>query len=334
MSAISPPDDVPAISADILMMRAEWLARLRQFFTQRHFLEVETPVLSRDTVVDRHLDPFVVSTEGALHNPAKVAPSSGLRYLQTSPEFGMKRLLLLPELTAIFQLAKVFRQGEVGPLHNPEFTMLEWYRVGDDYAAGMDLLAELAQFVFPLAPCARLSYGTAFKDATGVCPHTGTVNQLRQCALKLHLAPPPGLGDDQDGWLDYLLTELVQPRLGVTVPVILYDFPASQAALARVRPDQPPVAERFELYYRGIELANGYHELLDPAILRQRIERNNELRVADGKPPLPGENRLLAAMERGIPPCSGCALGVDRLLMLLVEGQSLASVLPFPWDRA
>jgi lysyl-tRNA synthetase class 2 len=314
------PDFLPTASLPMLRRRAELLAQVRDFFDRRGFLEVETPILSHDTVIDRHLDPLAVTL---FSDPRQ--PGQGQRlWLQTSPEFGMKRLLAAGA-TAIYQVTRAFRGGEVGRLHNPEFTIVEWYRVGDDYAAGMQLLADLAEHSLHLGPAKRVSYRDAFLqygqlDPFGELPKAGT----------LGLAPGAG----RDLVLDYLLTTRVEPHLGPDGPTILYDYPADQAALARVRNESPPVAERFELYVRGIEIANGYHELLDPAVLRQRNQANNERRAADGKYRLPEDSRLLAAMEHGLPACCGCALGFDRLVMLATGATAIQDVIAFPIDRA
>jgi lysyl-tRNA synthetase class 2 len=292
-------------------------------------LEVETPVLSADTVVDRHLDPFSFT----------FGLGGGQRtlWLQTSPEFAMKRLLAAGA-EAIYQVNRVFRQDERGPLHNPEFTLVEWYRRGDDLAAGMKLVSDLCEALLGRGPAEPLSYGEAFERYVGLDPHTASIEELIAAARKCG-SPPESLSkEDRDGWLDWLLTERVQAHLGVERPVLLYDFPASQAALAQVRPNaggaRPPLAERLELYVSGWELANGYHELLDADELRRRNARANELRRADGKPPLPEESRLLAAMEHGLPPAVGCALGFDRLVMLAAGTKSIDEVIAFPWERA
>jgi lysyl-tRNA synthetase class 2 len=295
----------------LLVARAALLIRLRAFFASRGFLEVETPLLSHDVVVDRHLDPLSVIL---LVDPRE--PEIGPKlWLQTSPEFAMKRLLATgnKKLGSIFQITRAFRGGEIGPLHNPEFTMVEWYRVGDDYASGMQLLADLAEEILSLGAPERLTYREAFRRYAGVDP-------LEPKHTDLHL--------------DLLLTQKVEPHLGQSRPTILYDYPASQSALARIREGNPPVAERFELYVRGIELANGYHELLDPAVLRARNTANNQLRRSDGKPVLPEESRLLAAMEHGLPPCSGCALGFDRLVMVATGASSIQEVMAFPIEGA
>jgi elongation factor P--(R)-beta-lysine ligase len=287
------------------------LKRLRAFFDNRDILEVETPLLSRDVVVDRHLDPLSVTL---FADPRE--PETGPKlWLQTSPEFAMKRLLTSGDkrLNSIFQITRAFRGGEIGPLHNPEFTMVEWYRVGHDYAAGMQLLADLAEEILNLGAPERLTYREAFQRYAGVDPLQPKHTDLQ---------------------LDLLLTQKVEPCLGQGRPTILYDYPASQSALARIREGDPPVAERFELYVSGIELANGYHELLDPAVLRARNAAINQLRRSDGKPALPEESCLLAAMEHGLPACCGCALGFDRLVMVATGARSIQDVMAFPIERA
>jgi len=308
------PDFLPSASLEILAARGALLKRLRAFFDSRGFLEVETPLLSRDVVVDRHLDPLSVTL---FADPRE--PEIGTKlWLQTSPEFAMKRLLVAgkEKLGSIYQITRAFRGGEVGPLHNPEFTMVEWYRIGDDYAAGMQLLADLTKEMLALGVPERLTYREAFLRYAGIDPFENVA------------------AADHDLHLDLLLTQKVEPHLGQDRPTILYDYPASQSALARIREDSPPVAERFELYVRGIELANGYHELLDPAVLRERNQANIELRQTDGKPQLPEESRLLAAMDHGLPPCSGCALGFDRLVMAATGAKTIQEVMAFPIERA
>lgn len=323
-------DDLPTASWDNLRLRADLLRRTRQFFDDRGFLEVETPVLSADVVVDRHLEPFAIDVPGDAAGPPRRL------WLQTSPEFAMKRLLAAGA-RAIYQMAHVFRREELGPLHNPEFTMLEWYRAGDSPADGMTLTSDLAEALLARGPADRLSYAAAFRQFVGLDPHAAAVAELAAAASARGLAVPASFAAgqaDRDAWLDLLLSELVQPHLGVGRPLLLYDYPASQAALARVRPGTVPVAERFELYVDGIELANGYHELLDAAELRRRNAAVNAERVADGKPPLPEESRLLRAMQSGLPACVGVALGFDRLVMLAAGAASLREVIALPFDRA
>ncbi len=302
---------------------------MREFFQARAFLEVETPILSADVVIDRHLDPFCTTLCDDLRRP-----DVGRRlWLQTSPEFHMKRLLAAGA-PAIYQVARVFRNGERGAWHNPEFTMIEWYRPGDDMAAGMQLLSDLCEALLRRGPAERLSYAEAFQRHVGIDPHMLTGPQLAAHARGMNIAVPESLTrEDRDAWLDLLLVDRVQPHLGATAPTILFDYPATQAALARVRVGTPPVAERFELYVNGVELANGYHELLDAEVLRARNHENNALRQTDGKPRLPEESRLLAAMEHGLPACTGVALGFDRLVMLAAGVNSIDQVLAFPIER-
>jgi elongation factor P--(R)-beta-lysine ligase len=327
----------PTANWETLRFRASLLRRLRQFFDDRGFLEVETPILSADTVIDRHLDPFYTNVSPLPAN-LRSAPGEGTAadrmWLQTSPEFAMKRLLAAGG-EAIYQIARVFRQEEIGPLHNPEFTLVEWYRAGDGIDEGMQLTGDLCQMMLGRGESERISYAEAFNRYVGIDPHTTDGKELAAVAKKLGIEVPTSLAlDDRDGWLDLLMVERIQPHLGVERPALLFDYPASQAALARIRPGNPPLAERFELYVAGIELANGYHELLDPAELRARNARVNDERQAEGKPALPEQSRLLAAMEAGLPSAVGVALGFDRLVMLAVGVKTFAEVVAFPFDRA
>jgi elongation factor P--(R)-beta-lysine ligase len=322
-------DFLPAASWERLRLRAELLARTRAFFADRAFLEVETPLLSADTVVDRHLDPLSVTLPDDQRRP----DVGRTLWLQTSPEFGMKRLLAAGA-EAIYQITRAFRSGEAGALHNPEFTIVEWYRRGDSMEQGIALLCELVQALLNTPEAERVSYAEAFLLHVGVDPHAATQDELVQLASRWGIDVAGGAAAlDRDGWLNLLLSHLVEPQLGQAAPTILYDYPESQAALARVEGD-PPVAKRFELYVRGIELANGYYELVDPGELRKRVKVANRQRELDGKPALPEESRLLAAMEHGLGESTGVALGFDRLVMLAAGAGSLAEVLAFPIRRA
>jgi lysyl-tRNA synthetase class 2 len=323
---IHPSNDfLPTAPLNNLRLRADLLRRLREFFHERGLWEVETPILSADTVVDRHLDPFSFDV--------RAAGQQRTMWLQTSPEFGMKRLLAAGA-EAIYQVSRVFRHDERGPLHNPEFTLVEWYRTGDGFDAGMKLTSDLCEALLGRGPAERLRYAEVFERYAGLNPHTADIEALMTAAHACGSPPESLAREDRDGWLDWLLTEKVQARLGVERPVLLYEFPASQAALAQVRPGPPAVAERFELYVNGWELANGYHELLDADELRRRNARANELRRGDGKEALPEESRLLAAMEHGLPAAVGCALGFDRLVMAAAGAKSIEEVIAFPWERA
>ena len=346
-------DYLPTASIETLRRRAKLLAIMREFFDTRGFFEVETPLLSADIVVDAWIEPFVshwnpLSSEWNQRRDA--------RFLQTSPEFGMKRLLAAGA-DSIYQLGKVFRNGEFGRRHNPEFTMLEWYRRDDDLRGLMDFTESLVRRVISagaelggtesasacssligrvLSPSGfeRLTYYDAFLHHTGCSVLTSSMSDLHSIASQRGLIPPPGLdADDRDGWLNFLLAELIEPNLGRDRPTFLTNYPASQAALARLSSDGT-TAERFELYIDGIELCNGYDELTDAGALRARIRDQANLRAAAGLMPLPATSLLLSAMEAGLPRCSGNALGVDRLVMLALGKDNLRDVIPFPFDIA
>lgn len=322
----------PAASWEVLRLRAKLLRRVRAFFDQRGFLEVETPLLSADTVVDRHLDPFCVELGAEASRSAAAGPQP--RWLQTSPEFAMKRLLASGG-EAIYQITRAFRRGEIGPLHNPEFTIVEWYRVGDTMAAGIARLGELAVELLECPPPEVVTYRDVFLERISLDPLTADTAELEQAARqRLPAVPESFAPDDRDGWLDLLLSECIQPDLGRGRPVVVCDYPVSQAALAMVRPTDPPVAARFELFAEGLELANGYLELLDAAVLRDRMKSANAWRLRDGKSALPESNRLLAAMEAGLPRCVGVALGFDRVVMLRAGENDIRRVMAFPFHIA
>jgi elongation factor P--(R)-beta-lysine ligase len=305
-----------------LKHRSTLLRRLREFFYERSFVEVETPLLSQEVIPELYIEPPLVGSRDSTNHTAQ--------WLQASPELHMKRLLA-EGMTAIFQVTKSFRAGEVGQLHSPEFTIVEWYRVGDDMQAGMSLVDELCRALLDTPPAKRTSYAEAFHRHVGICPHTSSGEDIAACAVQ-HAITAEGIKfDDRDEWLNVLLATRVEPKLGTDAPELLYDYPASQASLAKtvVRENGMKVAERFELYWHGVELANGYHELTDVAELRARLMRVNENRLADGRPALPLPESLLAAMERGLPPSTGCALGFDRLAMLAVGATTIGEVMAF-----
>jgi lysyl-tRNA synthetase class 2 len=304
------------------------------FFREQGFWEVETPLLSVDTVVDRYIEPIRV--EG----PLQVSlPGNDGYWLQTSPEFAMKRLLAAGA-DAIFQITRAFRRDELGPWHNPEFTMVEWYRVGDNLQSGIERLSLLSERLLARGPALRKSYRQLFSDHFGLNPHRASAHELAQSARQAAIVVPHSMMrgglpiDDRDAWLNLLWAEIIQPQLGHDQPTIVFDYPASQAALARIRDESEPVAERFELFASGVELANGYHELLDAVELRERQTTANQHRHNDGRRRLPQSNRLLDAMQHGLPPCAGVALGFDRLVMVALGMTQLRDVIAFPFDRA
>ncbi len=325
------PDFLPSANLETLQQRAKLLSAVRAFFVEHGYWECETPILSRDIVVDANLDPFELTDGGERW------------FLQTSPEAGMKRLLAAGA-TAIFQVSRVFRRGESGPRHNPEFTMIEWYCVGDDHFAQIAFTEQLIRAVFetagrdlPPEPFERLTYDAAFERYVGTrvlnLPNAALADIARSHNLEVPDSLPAG---DRDGWLNLLLAELVEPHLGTERPTFLHDYPASQAALAVLRKDagQPPVAERFELYISGVELCNGYHELTDPDAYAARTEEERAIRRSQGIPDIPGAPRLEAALRHGIPESSGVALGFDRLAILALGLTSIDQVLAFPATRA
>ncbi|MEX0643630.1 MAG: EF-P lysine aminoacylase EpmA [Pirellulales bacterium] len=337
----------PSASLAALQQRATLLRKLREFFDERGFLEVETPLLAPEVIPELHIEPMRVG-DCPLFLPCEVdagcnitqekgtVPRDVLWYLQASPELHMKRLLAAGA-TAIYQVTRSFRNGECGQLHNPEFTIVEWYRVGDDMQAGMDLLDALAQSLLGTPPALRTTYANAFEQHLGLNAYNASADELATATANAKVAIPDGINrSNRDEWLNLLLATRIEPQLGRDRPEILYHYPASQSSLAQVisTPAGHQVAERFELYYRGIELANGFHELVDATELRRRLEAVNVARVADGRRVLPMPERLLAAMERGLPPCTGCALGIDRLTMLALGTESIDEVIAFPQDRA
>jgi elongation factor P--(R)-beta-lysine ligase len=320
----------PAATLATLRLRAELLSRIRAFFAARGVLEVDTPALSASTIPDPNIHSFATRYQGP-------GPRHGAAlYLHTSPEFPMKRLLAAGS-GDIYQIARVFRDGEAGRRHNPEFTLLEWYRVGWDHHRLMDEVASLVGELLPESarqPAWRFSYRELFRRHLDLDPFRASVAELIACAETQGVVAPTGLTNDApDPWLDLLLTHCIEPRLPPERLVFVHDYPSTQAALARIRPDDPPVAERFELYLGGIELANGFHELADPVEQRCRFERDNRLRAERGLPPIPLDEQLLAALEH-LPDCAGVALGVDRLLMLAAGKRQLDEVLAFPFERA
>ena len=319
------PDWRPTAALETLQRRAELTARLRRFFAERGVLEVDTPALASATVTDLHLHSLscCLATPGA---PRRL-------YLQTSPEFAMKRLLAAGS-GPIYQICKAYRDGEAGRAHNPEFTILEWYRPGFDHHQLMDEVDDLLAAVLGAPLAERVTYGEAFERHLGFDPHRVPLTALRRAAEEHGVELAGAEPEDRDGWLHLLMSHAVEPRLGRGRPSFVRDFPASQAALARVRPGEPPLAERFEVYVEGLELANGFHELTDAGEQRRRFEADLERRRLAGLAAVPIDERLLAALQSGLPGCAGVALGVDRLLMLAVGARDLRQVIGFPIERA
>ena len=311
-----------------LRRRAGAYQQVRAFFEQRGVLEVETPVLSHGGTTDPQIE--------SLSCLVGAGGSAERRYLRTSPEFFHKRLLAAG-VTDLFELAKVFRDGEFGARHNPEFTLLEWYRSGWDHYRLMDEVSELVQRLLDWAgqghwPVRTLSFAELFVEYAGVDPLHDT-----RAALDARLAAAGVMGMDswsRDEALDYLRGAVIEPALPTRQLTFVVDFPASQAALARILPGDPPLAARFELYLGQVELANGYHELTDAAEQRRRFEADLAVRGQRSQPLPRLDEALLTAMEQGLPDCAGVALGMDRLLLALGGATDLRQLLPFPHDQA
>ena len=314
----------PSASLSHLRLRAQVLSQIRQFFIERQVLEVETPILSQHTVTDLHIDSFKT-----LYHQGQQQRNY---YLQTSPEYAMKRLLAAGS-GPIFQISKAFRNSEEGSRHNPEFTLLEWYRPGFNHFDLMNEMDELLQTVANTLPAERLTYQEVFQHTLHLDPYNSTLAQLHLYAQQQSLNIP--YLENKDALLQLLLTHCIEPQLGHERPLFLYHFPTSQAALAKINQTSvPAVAERFEVYIRGIELANGFHELTDPTEQFNRFETDQRLRHQQGKTIIDIDMRLIQALQQGLPPCAGVALGLDRWLMLIANASRVDEVLSFAWERA
>ncbi|TVP89688.1 MAG: EF-P lysine aminoacylase GenX [Pseudomonadaceae bacterium] len=315
----------PTASLAALRSRAELLVLVRQFFAQREVLEVETPMLSAAAVSDPQLQPFVTCYE-----PDGGGPSHSL-YLHTSPEYPMKRLLAAGS-GPIWQLCRVFRNGEQGRRHNPEFSMLEWYRPGFDHHQLMDEVEALSQAVLGHIPARRVRYAELFRECfSGLDIHQCGTSELVEQG-RLHTGFSGEL--PRDAWLDLLFSHVIEPQL--QQPTFVYAYPASQAALAKVvaSDDLVPVAARFEYFIQGMELANGYLELTDATEQARRFAADQQQREILGKTVLPIDQHLVAALDAGLPESAGVALGFDRLLMLALGASHIDDVLAFPFTRA
>ena len=318
----------PCTSAQRLRERAALLERTRQFFAARALTEVDTPVLVNSPVSDPHIHSALVRL-GAERTGASAPPL----FLHTSPEYAMKRLLAAGS-GDIYQICHVVRGNERGRLHNPEFTLIEWYRVGFSLEQLMDEVEALVRVLLgSRAPGAseRISYRDAFLRELGLDPLSASEEALAQAAQPLAL---DGGHLNRDEWLELLMGALIGPRLGQRSLAFVHGYPARQAALARLDPADPRVAQRFELYCAGVELANGFHELASASEQRARFEADNGQRRRLGLPAFPPDERLLAALAAGLPDCAGVALGFDRTLMLSVGAAHIEEVLPFPTARA
>ena len=316
----------PGASLDSLKTRANILRQIRRFFDDRDVLEVETPLLTSAGVTDPHLVNF--KTQYLLPGEKQ----GKTLFLQTSPEFAMKRLLCA-DTGSIYQICKAFRNEEQGQCHNPEFTILEWYRTGFNHWQLMDEVEKLVSLILATKPFERLSYQAAFQTYLDFDPLNDSDHNLRQLCRSAGFAEFATPEHSRDTLLQLLFSHKIEPQIGQSTPCFVYHFPASQAALAKISPDNPQVAERFELYFKGVELANGFHELQSKQEQAQRFEQDNQLRQQLAIAPAQIDHKFLAALEHGLPECAGVAMGLDRLLMLASNTSHIDKVLGFSVDR-
>ncbi len=335
----------PTCAIELLHFRARMLAKIRQFFADRSVLEVETPLLSHSIGTDPHLEfftteylsPGMVCMPEACQEQARQSPARQTLFLQTSPEFAMKRLLAAGS-GSIYQIGKAFRNGESGRFHNPEFTMLEWYRVGFTLPQLMDEIAELIGRLFngqSLQATQRVSYQDVFVSFTGLDPLVFSYQDY--CAYARECGLPEAVdicGHDHVVWLDFLFSHKVQPHLGENALCLVYSYPACQSSLARINEHNALTTDRVELFINGVELGNGYYELIDAEEQGRRFDKELSIRQQQKLPVSVKDQHLIAALESGLPECSGVAIGLDRLLMLLSGSESIDDVLSFPIHRA
>ncbi len=324
---MTPPaasDWAPTASLETLRLRARMLERVRAHFAATGALEVETPVMVQAAVTDVHLESLEV----------RRADGSRAGYLHTSPEYAMKRLLAAgaPD---VYQVCRVFREGERGRRHNPEFTMVEWYRLGVDHHALMDdverLLRALIEPSRPVGTTRRITYSDAFREALGLDPLAVDTGELLAALRAGGLDVPESVATERDSLLDLAMATLVATRFPPDGITFVHDFPASQAALAQIR---GPVASRFEAFWGELELANGFHELGDAAEQSRRFEADRAERARRRQPDREPDLRFIAGLAAGLPPCAGVALGFDRVVMIAAGARRIDEVIAFPVERA
>ncbi len=315
----------PACSLDVLLLRAQMLSQLRVFFAQRNVLEVETPALYPFANPDPMIEGYEVSeTQHHSHS----------LHLQTSPEFAMKRLLAVGS-GAIYQICRAYRKSEVGRYHNPEFTILEWYRPGYTLHQLMEEVEDMLVQVLPQSclqhQAVYLTYQAVFSKAVGIDPLSASINDFESTAETLGYPEAQLIcADNRSAWLDFLFSHVVQSNLPLQRIVFVYNYPACQSALARLHPQQPEVAERVEVFIDGVELGNGFQELTDPKEQRQRFIQQQGERIEHGMTVPSLDEDFLSALDAGIPDTAGIAIGLDRLLMLACSVDTISQVLTFP----
>ncbi len=313
----------PYADYNSIKLRAEVLGKIRQFMLEQNILEVETPVLAHAPVTELQIASF--STDFvSLQQDSNVS-----LYLQTSPEYAMKRLLASGS-GAIYQISKVFRNEEQGKLHNPEFSLLEWYQPACDHHQLIESLALLLQ-ALEMNDHEKIAYGELFAEHTGLDPHSCETSTLASLAKDYGLSSNT---DERTVLLDFIFSHKIASTLGMSAPLFVYDYPACQCALAKLSSSIPPIAERFELFINGMEIANGFHELTDADEQLQRFQQDLALRKKFNRDDVPIDDYLLDALKQGLPDCAGVAVGIDRLLMAMTGSKDIQDVLTFPIDRA
>lgn len=323
---------LPSASLTQLNARAMMLKTIRDFFNRLQVLEVETPSLSQAGVTDVHLQCFKTQFVGRNISDKPLIDGAVPLYLQTSPEFHMKRLLAAGS-GSIYQISKVYRNEESGRFHNPEFSLLEWYRIGFDHHQLMDEMSELLTLILNCKLPTRCTYQQAFLTHLHVDPLTATIEQLKSAGAHLMLGEVLDNETDKDTILQLLFCIAIESKIGQEQPCFVYDFPASQAALARINKKDPRVADRFEVYYQSVELANGFYELNSSQEQLKRFQADNQLRQKMGLAEMPIDQKFVACLDH-LPDCAGVALGLDRLLMLSSNQAHINDVLSFSIDNA
>ena len=320
----------PTLTWEYAQKRAQVLQKIRHFFNERNVVEVETPALSQGTVTDMHLE--AITCRYNFLSDSSTDQATNL-YLQTSPEFHMKRLLA-SGYGCIFQIAKAFRHEEAGRFHNPEFTLLEWYRLGFDHFKLMKEVAELLKMVLGCAEPTQRTYQHLFIERVNLDPLSANREQLLTLIKKHNkLSEWLTLEQDNDILLQFIFSELIEPHIGNESPCFVYNFPRSQASLAKICPEDTRVAQRFECYFQGVELVNGFNQLTHVDLQLERFQEDNRKRKILSLQEKPIETNFIAALTQGLPECSGVALGIDRLIMLTLKAEHIEQVVSFPIDR-
>lgn len=316
----------PATIVAITKLRSKVIQQVRQFFYDRNVLEVETPTLSQASIPDPNI--YSLTTD------IQFGPDSKTYFLQTSPEFHMKRLLA-SGCGSIFQICKAFRNSEAGSNHNPEFTILEWYQLNYGIEELMTETSDLLTHLMQTQPASKISYQAIFKQFLNIDPLNIDMKTLREFAIALDAEQYSALDfSHKDDWLNVLFANHIEPHLGTEQPTMIYHYPASQSALARINSIDSRIAERFEVFYKGVELGNGFNELTDPDEQLRRFESNNIERCIRNLPTIPIDFNFIRALKKGLPMCSGIAMGLDRIMMLITNKRHINEILAFPFEKA